>query len=137
MRNGQGTLTYLKIGRKYKGEFKNNEITGYGYFIYENKETYKGDFVNEKKEGKGIYNWPDGREYDGEYKNDIREGKGTFKWASGVMFKGKFHKGKPIGKGILINKNSMKDVEFKKGKFIGNLDETIKDLKISLTKISD
>ena len=137
MKNGQGSIKYLKLGRKYEGEFKNNEITGYGYLIYENKQTYKGNLVDGKKEGKGKYIWPDGSEYKGEYKNDIREGEGSFKWANGLIFKGKFHNGRPEGKGKLYSKNSIKDVEYRKGKFFGNLNETIKDLKVNLTQVND
>ena len=137
MKNGQGSIKYLKLGRKYEGEFKNNEITGYGYLIYENKQTYKGNLVDGKKEGKGKYIWPDGSEYKGEYKNDIREGEGSLKWANGLIFKGKFHNGRPEGKGKLYSKNSIKDVEYRKGKFFGNLNETIKNLKINLTQVND
>ena len=137
MKNGQGSIKYLKLGRKYEGEFKNNEITGYGYLIYENKQTYKGNLVDGKKEGKGKYIWPDGSEYKGEYKNDIREGEGSLKWANGLIFKGKFHNGSPEGKGKLYSKNSIKDVEYRKGKFFGNLNETIKDLKVNLTQVND
>ena len=137
MKNGQGSIKYLKLGRKYEGEFKNNEITGYGYLIYENKQTYKGNLVDGKKEGKGKYIWPDGSEYKGEYKNDIREGEGSLKWANGLIFKGKFHNGRPEGKGKLYSKNSIKDVEYRKGKFFGNLNETIKDLKVNLTQVND
>ena len=137
MKNGQGSIKYLKLGRKYEGEFKNNEITGYGYLIYENKQTYKGNLVDGKKEGKGKYIWPDGSEYEGEYKNDIREGEGSLKWANGLIFKGKFHNGRPEGKGKLYSKNSIKDVEYRKGKIFGNLNETIKDLKVNLTQVND
>ena len=137
MKNGQGSIKYLKLGRKYEGEFKNNEITGYGYLIYENKQTYNGNLVDGKKEGKGKYIWPDGSEYEGEYKNDIREGEGSLKWANGLIFKGKFHNGRPEGKGKLYSKNSIKDVEYRKGKFFGNLNETIKDLKVNLTQVND
>ena len=137
MKNGQGSIKYLKLGRKYEGDFKNNEITGCGYLIYENKQTYKGNLVDGKKEGKGKYIWPDGSEYEGEYKNDIREGEGSLKWANGLIFKGKFHNGRPEGKGKLYSKNSIKDVEYRKGKFFGNLNETIKDLKVNLTQVND
>ena len=137
MKNGQGSIIYFKKGRKYKGEFNNDEITGYGYLVYENKQTYKGDLVNGKKEGKGIYNWPEGCEYKGEYKNDIKEGEGIFKWANGIIFKGKFSRGKPDGKGLLIYKDKNKEVKYIKGKFVGNLNETIKDLKNSFSKFED
>ena len=137
MKNGQGSIKYLKLGRKYKGDFKNNELTGCGYLIYENKQTYNGNLVDGKKEGKGKYIWPDGSEYEGEYKNDIREGEGSLKWANGLIFKGKFHNGRPEGKGKLYSKNSIKDVEYRKGKFFGNLNETIKNLKINLTQVND
>ena len=130
MKNGQGSIIYLKQGRKYKGEFKNNEITGKGFLIYENNQTYNGELLNGKKEGKGKYTWPDGSEFIGEYKNDVKEGDGTFKMPNGVIFKGKFVKGKPDGKGIFMYNNKITNGVYKKGKLIGDMNDIYKKLKI-------
>ena len=131
-KNGQGSIIYLKQGRKYKGEFKNNEITGKGLLTYENNQTYQGELVNGKKEGKGIYTWPDGSEFIGEYKNDVRIGEGTFKMPNGVIFKGKFVKGKPDGKGIFMYNNKITNGVYKKGKLMGNMEDIYKQLKINI-----
>ena len=129
-KNGQGSIIYLKQGRKYKGEFKNNEITGKGFLTYENNQTYNGELLNGKKEGKGKYTWPDGSEFIGEYKNDVKEGDGTFKMPNGVIFKGKFVKGKPDGKGIFMYNNKITNGVYKKGKLIGDMNDIYKKLKI-------
>ena len=131
-KNGQGSIIYLKQGRKYKGEFKNNEITGKGLLTYENNQTYQGELVNGKKEGKGVYTWPDGSEFIGEYKNDVRIGEGTFKMPNGVIFKGKFVKGKPDGKGIFMYNNKITNGVYKKGKLMGNMEDIYKQLKINI-----
>ena len=75
--------------------------------------------------GKGVYKWPEGGEYDGEYVNGIKEGKGIFTWEDGRIFKGPFTKGKPNGKGILIINDIELEVEFNKGKILGNVKEMI------------
>ena len=132
MKNGQGSIIYLKQGRKYKGEFKNNEITGKGVLTYENNQTYQGQLLNGKKEGKGVYTWPDGSVFIGEYKNDIKIGEGTFKMPNGIIFKGKFVKGKPDGKGIFMYNNKITNGVYKKGKLIGEMKDIYKKLKINI-----
>ena len=122
---GQGKVKYKLYKDVYQGEFKNNAINGYGLYIWENKHTYQGDFLNGKMHGKGVYKWPEGGEYDGEYVNGIKEGKGIFTWEDGRIFKGPFTKGKPNGKGILIINDIELEVEFNKGKILGNVKEMI------------
>ena len=122
---GQGKVKYKLYKDVYQGEFKNNAINGYGLYIWENKHTYQGDFLNGKMHGKGVYKWPEGGEYDGEYVNGIKEGKGVFTWEDGRIFKGPFTNGKPNGKGILIINEIELEVEFNKGKLLGNVKEMI------------
>ena len=55
----------------------------------------------------------------------------------GADFKGKFLRGKPEGKGLLIYKDKKKEVKYIKGKFVGNLNETFKDLTSSFSKFND
>jgi len=132
MKNGKGVLQYLNSDDKYEGEFKDDKITGYGYYVWENGHTYKGDFIEGKMDGKGIYKWPDGIEYEGEYKNNIREGKGIFKFKNGIYFDGNFVNGRPDGKGKLVYETEYIDAEYKNGKFVGDLKQTMKELKLSV-----
>ena len=132
MKNGQGSIIYLKQGRKYTGEFKDDEITGKGFLTYENNQTYQGQLLNGKKEGEGVYYWPDGSVFIGKYKNDIKVGEGTFKMPNGVIFKGKFVKGKPDGKGVFIYNNNKTNGVYKKGKLIGEMKDIYKKLKINI-----
>ena len=130
MKHGKGSIIYFNTKQKYKGDFKENNLTGYGIFEWENKQTYEGDVVNGKMEGKGIYKWTDGSEYNGEYKNNIREGKGAFKWANGVIYQGFFANGKPLGKGMIVKGDKSINAEYKNGKFIGDLKESFRQLNI-------
>lgn len=115
-KHGQGKVKYKLYKDIYQGEFKDNAITGYGLYIWENHHTYQGELVNGKMHGKGLYKWPEGGEYEGEYVNGIKEGKGIFTWEDGKIFKGPFTNGKPHGKGILIFNDTQIDVEFVNGK---------------------
>ena len=120
-KHGQGNLKYKINKDSYQGEFNDGNITGFGFYIWQNQHTYLGDFVNGQMHGKGLYKWIDGEEYEGEYVNNIKEGKGVFKWGDGRVFKGGFHDGKPHGKGILEFNGAKIDVEFSEGKLIGPL----------------
>lgn len=115
-KNGHGKLKYKILKDTYEGEFKDNCITGTGYYVWGNKDTYKGSFLNGKMHGKGLYKWPDGGEYYGEYVNGIKEGYGIFKWVNGKIYEGQFHDGKPRGIGKLKTTAKEIDVEFKEGK---------------------
>ena len=52
MKNGEGFLIYTKSGDKYKGEFKDDQITGKGNYIWANGDSYTGDFIDGKIGGK-------------------------------------------------------------------------------------
>lgn len=119
-KEGKGKLTYIQISDSYEGEFKNNTITGTGFYIWSNKDTYQGTFIDGKMHGKGIYKWPDGGEYIGEYKDNIKEGYGKFKWCNGKIYKGPFKNGKPHGIGKLLLNDISYDVEFIEGKLTSN-----------------
>ena len=117
MRNGKGKIKFINTGDSYEGDFLDDKITGYGEYIWSNKQKYIGNFIDGMMNGKGKYTWPDGKEYEGEYINDKREGQGKFKWKNGDIFEGTFHDGKPNGKGIMIYKGSKYKGEFVKGHF--------------------
>ena len=125
-KNGNGKLIYKLLNDYYEGEFKDNCITGVGFYTWKNKDTYKGTFVNGKMHGKGYYKWPDGGEYYGEYVNNIKEGNGKFKWSNGRIFEGQFKKGKPHGFGKLKIGNLEFKVEFNNGKLVTNIKELMK-----------
>ena len=128
-KNGNGKLAYKLLKDTYEGEFKDNCITGMGFYTWANKDTYKGTFVNGKMHGKGLYKWPDGGEYYGEYVNNIKEGNGRFKWVNGKVFEGQFKRGKPSGFGKLKTSNREIDVEFKDGKLLTNIRDVIQKQK--------
>ena len=44
-------------GRKYKGEWKDNRIHGWGVFTWSDGRKYTGNYVNDKKHGFGIFQW--------------------------------------------------------------------------------
>ena len=127
-KHGKGSIKYLKTGRKYSGDFLKNEITGYGTYTYENNEVYKGELLEGKKDGYGTYIWPDGGEYKGDYKNDLKEGAGELKMPNGLIFIGQFYKGKPNSKGIACYGNRSVEVEYKKGKLLGDQNKIFKIL---------
>ena len=40
-------------GRKYKGDWRNNKMEGYGEFDWPDGRKYNGSYVDDKKEGEG------------------------------------------------------------------------------------
>ena len=126
-KNGSGKLEYKLLKDTYEGEFKDNCITGIGFYTWANKDSYKGSFVNGKMHGKGLYKWPDGGEYYGDYVNNIKEGNGVFKWVNGKVFEGPFRKGRPNGIGKLKTGNREIEVEFKEGQLITNIKDVLQN----------
>ena len=102
---GKGQVI-LKSGDIYKGEFKSNRITGFGHYIWkENHHEYIGNFLDGKFHGEGIYKW--GNQYfKGTYNNGIKDGKGEIGLSDGKKCFVNFIKGKPSGKGVLVDQNN-------------------------------
>lgn len=44
-------------GRKYMGNWENNNMHGHGVFLWPDGRKYEGDYVNDKKEGYGEFFW--------------------------------------------------------------------------------
>ena len=114
VKNGKGKFTWAEGegGGTYEGEFKNNQMCGFGLLIYNDNRKYEGNWKDNKMNGKGKFIWPDGREYVGDYKNDKKEGHGIFTWPDGRQFDGNWKNGKQEGEGKFYNPNNKK---WKKG----------------------
>ncbi len=61
---GMGMYTWLD-GRKYYGEWLENNMDGYGIYTWADGRCYQGMYKDDKKHGYGVYVWVDGREYNG------------------------------------------------------------------------
>jgi hypothetical protein len=116
LKEGQGKLKYKKMNDEYEGQFKDNCITGHGFYKFANNDTYSGTFFKGRMHGAGVYKWPDGSEYVGQYIDNIKEGKGKFKWPNGKIFEGPFKDGKPNGVGKLLVGDDIYEVQFENGK---------------------
>ena len=125
-KHGQGKITF-KTGDVYIGEFKNNTINGFGQYIWKNgKHIYKGNFLNGKFHGEGLYKWEDNEYFKGTYFNGVKEGKGEIGYNNGKKCYVNFKKGKPDGKGILIDENKNEiEVEFVDGIMVKNNDKNL------------
>ena len=116
-KNGKGEIV-LNSGDIYKGEFKNNKITGFGHYIWKNNNhEYIGYFFDGKFHGEGLYKWGENQYFKGKYVNGVKEGKGEIGFSDGKKCFVNFEKGKPCGKGFLIDKNNnIIEAEFENGK---------------------
>ena len=65
-------------GQKYWGEFKNNQMNGYGIIEYPGEIFYQGEIRNGRMEGFGEFFWKRNKKYIGYYKNDKRNGFGIY-----------------------------------------------------------
>ena len=104
-------------GTIYQGEFLNNQMTGYGTFLYDDR-MYEGEVLNGQINGLGVFTWNNGNKYIGYYKNEYKNGFGMFLWSFKplVAYIGFWNKGKIHGVGININGNTVKYGHFKNGK---------------------
>ena len=79
-------------GTKYKGQIKNNQLTG-----------------------KGSYNFPSGAIYEGEILNGLRHGYGKYKSKDGITYEGEWKDGKKEGNGIIVKDDMTYEGSFSKG----------------------
>jgi len=103
MKHGYGVLQF-RDGLHYKGQFQNDNISGYGVATWPEK-IYEGHWKNNQKHGTGKESYADGRRYIGEFRNDKKEGYGEFYWHNGSSFKGFFSNGKQHGEGEFTSQN--------------------------------
>ncbi len=114
--NGEGKIEFSKLGHKYEGEFKNNEINGMGIFTWNNGETYEGEMTNGKMNGYGKYTYTTGQIYEGNYVNGVKEGLGKLISTNNHIYEGEFKNGKPFGEGTLLINGKKFKVICKDGK---------------------
>lgn len=89
MFDGEGKYSTRTI--IYQGMFKKGKKEGFGTLIYLKLNCkYKGEFSNGIINGKGMYIWSNGNRYDGEWKNSLRHGHGTYIELNGDIFIGFF-----------------------------------------------
>ncbi len=81
----------LSNGDKYIGSFQDGKQSGFGTYIYQNKnEKYEGEFLNGKKNGVGKYFYATGDVYQGEWINDMKNGHGVLTFKSGAKYIGEY-----------------------------------------------
>jgi hypothetical protein len=59
--NGNAIMTNLDGRVFYVGDVKDNQITGTGKYLYENKDIYEGEFLDGYRNGMGTYFFADGK----------------------------------------------------------------------------
>ena len=67
--HGFGKIIFLKEGHKYEGQFKNNQIEGWGVLLWKYGDRYEGQVKDGKMHGKGKYYYKDGKIYEGIFVN--------------------------------------------------------------------
>lgn len=123
MRNGKGKF-YYQEGSFYDGEWKNNNMHGYGKLYYSNnKLAYEGDWFIDQFHGRGkVYNddpssifgyfdytnfdnldekW---KYYEGDLVCDSKEGEGKLVLSNDEYYEGQFRNDKVDGRGKFVTK---------------------------------
>ena len=87
-KNGERFIGYFKKGKRieglhifgtgdyYEGEFKNDDMNGYGRYFFNSNTRYFGDFKNGRFHGDGMYYFANGDFYFGDFKNGRFHGDG-------------------------------------------------------------
>ncbi|CAK6978754.1 radial spoke head 10 homolog B [Scomber scombrus] len=100
VRNGEGTMRWLKLGQRYDGQWQDGVQHGRGTQTwilrrmdgsqYCQSNQYTGDFVRGQRHGRGSFSYAGGAIYEGEWKNDKKHGQGKFTFKDGRVFDGEF-----------------------------------------------
>ena len=70
---------------------------GQGVYSWPDGRKYDGEYENDQKNGKGSFYWPDGRMYCGGWRQGKQHGEATFTAPSGEKRMGVWQEGKRIG----------------------------------------
>lgn len=140
---GFGTMTFTD-GRKYVGEFRNNNFNGHDKFTTPKGDelegqfrdgamngqgawrgaegiTYVGDFVAGAPSGAGTYNYKSGERYEGQVLAWQHNGFGTHTWPSGQKFVGNWRVGKYDGQGTLTRSDGQIQTGlWRDGQYVGS-----------------
>ncbi len=73
MMEGYGKIKFLKEGHEYEGQFKKNQIEGWGVFFWKNGDKYEGQMKNGKLNGKGKYYYNNGNIFEGIFVNGMKK----------------------------------------------------------------
>ena len=73
---------------------KDNKYNGQGSYYWKDGRKYVGQWKNDDKHGQGTFTWPRGNKYMGQWKNDKQHGQGTMTYTSGKIEKGIWENGK-------------------------------------------
>ena len=89
---------YHTLKRYLEGSIIDGEITGYGKFYVETKETnanfcYEGEFEHSKLNGYGQLTFGDGNAFNGVYKDNVKEGIGMLTTATKEYYIGNYSNG--------------------------------------------
>lgn len=69
----------------YTGEWKNDQRSGYGTFVWESGLSFAGTWSNNVRNGNGILYYSDGKQLEGIWVNDKMHGKAVIKDKQGVI----------------------------------------------------
>lgn len=119
--SGFGRLSINTIG-SFEGEFDNNLANGFGVYTHLNGSTYTGYWVNDLQDLYGIEHWNDNSFYEGEYSKGKKSGIGTYKWNDGTIYKGEWSNNTVNGIGILFYSDKER---FYIGNWVNNMKEGI------------
>ena len=81
-------------GRKYEGQWLNNNMHGQGVYEWKDGRKYEGSYLDDKKHGYGTYTWADGRKYEGYWAEGKQHGKGKYYLPDGTVKVGIWDHGK-------------------------------------------
>ena len=112
-KEGKGKMT--SYGKKFVGNWRNDQPHGKGLFVYEQSEktySYSGDFVNGNKEGKGIMKFQYGTRFDGIWKNNLPIGKGIIILKDGTRKQGEYAAAEAVDDDDRKSKASTPDVSY-------------------------
>ncbi|EGR30902.1 hypothetical protein IMG5_121480 [Ichthyophthirius multifiliis] len=109
---------------------------GQGMLTHKDGSIYQGNWKYNQMEGFGTYQWPDGRVYIGEFIKNKKQGEGKFQWPSGRIYKGQWLDGKQNGYGVYINFKKQKKLGlWKNGMLVEWIKQNYQDFQIKTENI--
>ena len=100
-RGRDGQVTSSANDRSYKGQYKKDQMHGYGVWSGKNGDTFEGDFVFDCRDGKGRSVCGEtGEVYEGDWKQSMRHGMGEMKKPDGETYQGAWEDDEMHGQGL-------------------------------------